>query len=290
MRPFLSILKFLCDLSANLIGPKAYNIKAYDLLINGIKIRVYSPNKYKVMRPVVIYYHGGGWILGSIKSYDRLLQFISFHGDCIVVAIEYRKAPEYKFPIALNDAYLGYRWTIENISVLEGDLANVIVCGDSAGGNLAVGLLKMLHDEKAIIPSLLILIYPLLETKISFNRKLTKSKFQYILYKISAATLKYCLKHYLTNLQDYESPYISLIDNFNKNIEYPATLIIISQLDCLTFGINSYAKKLESLGTKVTIKEYPYVFHGFLNFSRISKEANLALHYIANYIKNSSYN
>lgn len=150
------------------------------------------------------------------------------------------------------------------------------------------GLLKILHEKKAVIPSLLILIYPVVETKISIDKKLSKSKFQYILYKISAASLKYCLKHYLTNLQDYESPYISLIDNFNKNIEYPTTLIITSQLDCLTFGINNYAKKLESLGTKVIIKEYPYVFHGFINFSGISKEANLALHYIASYIKNKS--
>lgn len=115
------IVRSLCDISPRFIGPKFYSVKVSSHIVGNIAIKVYSPEG-KGRKPVVVYYHGGGWVIGSIKAYDRIFRYMSYNADCIVVAIEYRKAPEYRFPTALQDSYLGYCWTVENISKLNGDM------------------------------------------------------------------------------------------------------------------------------------------------------------------------
>ena len=141
-------LRLLVNISSTLIGPKALPVKSYNVLIkNGVNIRVYKPCSNKITYPVMVYYHGGGGVIGSIKAYDRVLKHICYHADCIIVAIEYRKAPEHKFPVALEDAYLGYNWLIDNITSIQGNQNKVILCGDSAGGNLSIGLLQLLYKN-----------------------------------------------------------------------------------------------------------------------------------------------
>jgi len=122
------ILRSLCDISPRFIGPKFYSVKVGSHIVDNIAIKVYSPES-KAKKPVVVYYHGGGWVIGSIKTYDRIFRYMSYNAGCIVVAIEYRKAPEYKFPITLQDSYLGYCWTIKNIPKLNGDINRLVLCG-----------------------------------------------------------------------------------------------------------------------------------------------------------------
>lgn len=274
------ISRLLFNISPKLIGPRVYHVKTYDVTVDNVNIRVYTPHNIIEAKPVILYYHGGGWVIGSIKAYDRILRYISYNTDCIVVAIEYRKAPQHKFPIALEDSYIGYRWVVDNISRINGDINRLILCGDSAGGNLTLGLVRML-DKTDIRPYLFILIYPLLEVKITPGSKIKKFA---LVHKISKRILKYCLREYLLSYEE-QSPYISFIDNLDKDITYPTTLIITAQLDTLTSGINKYANALKSIGVDVIIKEYPGVPHGFINFAGVSKQAKRALDNIISYIK-----
>jgi acetyl esterase len=213
MRVINRVLRFLYDISASLIGPRVYLVKTRSYIVNDITIKVYLP-KGGGKKPVIVYYHGGGWVIGSIKAYDSILRYMSYHADSIVVAIGYRKAPEYKFPAALQDAYFGYCWTVSNIAGLNGDVNRLILCGDSAGGNLVLGVLSMINGQKsAPLPYLSVLIYPLLEPTIVSASK------RDLLYKISRRILNYSLRRYIgadtTGAQE-----ISFISNFNENITY----------------------------------------------------------------------
>lgn len=278
------ISRLLFNISPKLIGPKFFHVKTHDAKVNNINIRIYTPNNIKEAKPIILYYHGGGWVIGSIMAYDRILRYMSYNTDYIVVAIEYRKAPQCKYPIALEDSYTGYRWVVNNIAKINGDINRLILCGDSAGGNLTLGLLRML-DKTDIRPYLAVLIYPLLEVKITSGSKIKKFD---IVHKASDKILKYCLSQYLVSYSE-QSAYISFIDNFAKDITYPKTLIITAQLDALTIGINKYANELKSIGADVIIKEYSGLFHGFINFSGVSKQAKSALDDIISYIKYSIY-
>jgi acetyl esterase len=272
------LFRLVCNISSKFIGPKLCSVKVSSHTVSKVNIKVYSPEGAR-NKPVILYYHGGGWVIGSINSYDRIFRYISFNSGCIVVAIEYRKAPEYKFPIAMQDSYLGYIWAINNIYKLNGDINRLVLCGDSAGCNLILGVLAIINKQKVPkIPYLLVLIYPLLEPKITPGR--TRSW----LYKISNIILDYSLRQYLTPKAQHNIQQISFISNFDKNITYPTTLIFTAQLDALTPDINRYSSKLKSTGTKVFIKEYPGAFHGAINFSGICKVSKAMLSDISKHI------
>jgi acetyl esterase len=284
----LNFLRWLLDKSAWIIGPRFYAVETNDVILKNIKIRVYKPASNKPIRPVIIYYHGGAWIIGSIKSYDRVLRYLCHRTDCIVVAVEYRKAPEYKFPTALEDAYSGYQWIVANISKMQGDIKRLIFSGDSAGGNLAIGLLKRLDNQRDIIPCLIILIYPLLETRITSGKKRQSNNLIYrLIYKLSSRILEHSLGQYLTSDDQRSSSSIAHLDNFDQHMLHPPTLVITAEYDALTPGINQYAQQLASIGTEVRVKEYPKMLHGFINFSGVSKQAKTALDDIADYVQNN---
>jgi len=273
------IVRSLCDISPRFIGPKFYSVKVSSHIVGNIAIKVYSPED-KTKKPVVVYYHGGGWVIGIFKAYDRIFRYISYNADCIVVAIEYRKAPEYKFPTALQDSYLGYCWTVNNISELNGDTNRLVLCGDSAGGNLILGLLSMIYRQKIIpTPYLLVLIYPLLEPTINSSNKRTW------LGKVSNKILNYSLKQYLAEYSNHNIRQISFISNFNEKIPYPTTFIFTGELDALTADINLYANKLRAKGTEVFIKEYPGALHGAINFSGLFKVSKTMLKDITEHIQ-----
>lgn len=272
------LFRLLCDISSKFIGPKLCAVKVSSHIVSNVNIKVYSPDGAE-KKPVILYYHGGGWVIGSIKAYDRILRYISFNSGCIVVAIEYRKAPEYKFPIALHDSYLGYIWAINNIYKLNGDIKRLVLCGDSAGGNLILGVLAIINKQQSPkIPYLLVLIYPLLEPKITLDST------RPWLYKVSKIILDYSLKQYLTPKAQHNMQQISFVSNFDKNITYPTTFIFTAELDALTPDINQYAIKLKSTGAKVLIKEYSGAFHGAINFSGVCKVSKTMLSDISKHI------
>lgn len=134
------ILRFFFDYSASIIGPKSERLESVqDIYItDDFKLRIYKPSleSSNNPRPTLVYFHGGGWTIGSLKAYDRVLRYLCYHTGYMVIGVEYRKAPEYKFPIAANDALFAYQWVIDNITELGGDINKITIGGDSAGGNL----------------------------------------------------------------------------------------------------------------------------------------------------------
>ena len=124
-----------------------------------IQIRIYSPSG-KSPCPVVVYYHGGGWVIGTIDTYEASARALANAANAIVVSVEYRKAPEHKFPAAHEDAYFAYTWVLNNAKTMNGDPAKVAVAGESAGGNMAAAVSLMARDRGTRLPVHQVLVYP----------------------------------------------------------------------------------------------------------------------------------
>jgi acetyl esterase len=127
--------------AAGLSGPRRAMEKTVDRAIPGphgpIDVRIYAPKPMPVAQPVLVYYHGGGWVIGDLETHDPVCRKLAADVGCIVVAADYRLAPENKFPSPVDDALATYRWVIDHVSDFGGDSSRVAVAGDSAGGNLA---------------------------------------------------------------------------------------------------------------------------------------------------------
>ena len=127
-----------------------------------IPIRIYTPHIPTAgeLLPILVFYHGGGFVIGSLDSYDSLCRALANRADCIVVSVDYRLAPEHKFPAAVDDALEAYQWVSDHAGELDGDARRMAIAGDSAGGNITAVTAIGIRDEGDIVPLLQVLLYP----------------------------------------------------------------------------------------------------------------------------------
>lgn len=290
MSYLICILRWLVDLSAILIGPSSpEELLVTDIEIKKfVKLRVYKPKfKSRSNSPIIIYYHGGGWIIGSIKAYDKVFRYLCNKSNCTVVAVEYRKAPKHKFPVAHEDALFAYKWVSENTSLFASNKDKVVLMGDSAGGNMAAFVEAKLRKKRNSMTKLLVLIYPIVDvTKKTLNTIKNDSRLS---SKYGRQILYFCLYKYLGVLSSKKLSKLSLPVKFEDISNFPKTLIITSEIDALTTSIKIYEKKLKETGIKVISKHYSNTIHGFINFAGVSKSAKEALDNIISTIKNNRW-
>ena len=126
-----------------------------------IHARIYTPNTGKTAYPVIVYYHGGGWVIANLDTYNASAQGLANQVEAVVVSVAYRQAPEHKFPTAHNDCYAAYEWAVKNAASIKGDPKKVAVVGESAGGNLACAVSMMARDKGFQLPVYQVLVYPI---------------------------------------------------------------------------------------------------------------------------------
>ncbi len=238
--------------------------KVEDKVVDGrngpIKMRVYSP-KTEGSLPIIAYYHGGGWIYGGIEQSDKFCRRLANSTGAIVASIEYRLSPEHKFPIPLHDCYDATKWIAKNASTFLGDPSKLIVCGDSAGGNLAAAVALMTKEEKAFPISGQLLIYPVLTTdlvKENYDSSPDKSL-------ISFKNMEFFINAYLASPEDGKNPYAAPLQSKNLS-QLPNCFIMTAEYDALKHEGARYSNALNEAGTKTELKCYPGVIHGFLSF------------------------
>ena len=231
-----------------------------------IPIRIYKPSSDENL-PLIMYYHGGGFVLRSIDSHDRVCRRLSKLNYAIVVSIGYRLAPEYKFPIPHQDCYDATLWAVNNAKNLGADPNKLTVMGDSAGANLATVVSLIARDNNGPRITNQVLIYPCCDSSKTYDTEITYGKG----YFLTKERMDWFTNHYINSPQDNFDPFVSplLMDDLSN---MPRTFILTAEFDPLKGEGKAYAEKLTQFGNDVLYKEYSDVIHGFFNMPKISKE------------------
>ncbi len=232
-----------------------------------IPIRIYTPEGEGPF-PVFIYFHGGGWVTGDLNTHDALCCFICNETPCMVVAVDYRLAPEHKFPAAVVDALASTRWVLENISSFGGSHVKIAIGGDSAGGNLATVVAQ--HVEGLCFQ---VLMYPVIDLSNLDTDSYLNFAEGYFLTRNGMAWFR---DHYLKDEADRTHPDASplLFDDLSKQ---PPALILTAGFDPLLDEGEAYAKRLKASGVSVEYICYEDKVHGFMTMATVVDDAAEAI-------------
>ncbi|SEN03109.1 acetyl esterase [Mesobacillus persicus] len=244
-----------------------------------IKIRIYTPNVEGPL-PIYIYYHGGGWVLGDIETCDKTCRMISELTERIVVSVEYRLSPEYKFPIPVNDCYAALEWVSENAETINGDASNIVVSGESAGGNMAAVVSMMARDQNGPDITAQVLVYP--GTSFDFNTK-SYEEFENG-FGLNKDLVIWFANHYIRDERDKNEKYAAplLADDLS---DLPPALVIVAEVDVLRDEGLAYAKRLKEEKVQVeTICEKGLVHGYFANVEIFPKQIKNTVTNIARFL------
>jgi acetyl esterase len=231
-------------------------------------IRIYRPKD--PLRAGLVYFHGGGWVLGSLESADASCRAIANRSRCVVISIDYRLAPETKFPGAVDDAFAAVRWVAQNATDLRIDPERIAVGGASAGGNLAAAAALLARDRGGPKIAFQLLTVPVTElsSKAGSHREFAEG------FGLSAADMMWFGRHYVRTEADADDPRASVVRADLHGL--PPAFVITAECDPLRDDGEAYAEKLRALGIAARYKRYPGMFHGFMSFPSVLPQASEA--------------
>jgi acetyl esterase len=230
--------------------------------VNAVPVDSSRERSSEGTRPLLVFFHGGGFVIGDIETHDGLCRLICRDAGVHVLSIDYRLAPEHKAPAAGEDCYAAYRWALEHAAELGADPARVAVGGDSAGGNLAAVVSLQARDHGVQLPALQLLIYPVTD----FNAE-TRSKTLFAEgFFLTKKDMDWFQANYLEGASvGDEDPWVAplLAEDLSG---LPPALLLTGGFDPLRDEGDQYAAKLAAAGVTVDHRQYPSVVHGFANF------------------------
>jgi acetyl esterase len=253
----------LFETMAQLLGMTPQPVfKVEDRLVPGpagqIRARVYTPQGSTPL-PVLVFFHGGGFVIGSIELYDELCRELANGSGYIVMSVDYRLAPEHKFPAAVEDCYAATKWVAENASILGGDADHIAIGGDSAGGNLAAVVAMLARDKGAPHITLQVLIYPFTGADLD-TQSARENATGYFLTRDDMAWFE---SLYLRNEADRDDPRVCPLRA--KTLSgLPPALVITAEYDPLRDDGEAYAARLSRAGVPIVCTRYNGMIHGFL--------------------------
>jgi len=233
---------------------------------------LHRPAKTTGALPVLLFFHGGGWVIGDVPSYDHLTRYFAHQGQIAVLSVEYRLGPEYRFPTAFNDAFDALRWLQQNAPVLALDSHRIAVGGDSAGGSLAATLSAFATDDGLARPAYQFLIYPPLDATERFpsRRKFNRG------VPLTPELRTWFMQHFFRSKDDASSPWLRQVD-LPHPAALPPTYFLAAGYDALLDEGRYYSERLREAGVPVTYDLRSTLAHGFVNIPRIVPEARHAL-------------
>lgn len=243
------------------------------------KARVYTPEGEKGPLPVILYIHGGGWVIADIDVYDASPRALADATKAIVVSVEYRHAPEAKFPAAHDDVNAAYAWILKDAAKWGGDPSRVAVVGESAGGNMAVNVAINARDKALTPPKAIVAVYPVANTSPDLQAKKTYADAK----PLNGPMLDWFFKHTLASPDQAQDPRLNLIGA--KLDGLPPTTIILAQIDPLHDDGVTLADALKTAGVTVDVKDYEGVTHEFFGMGSVVSDAKDAVGYAAGKLK-----
>ncbi|GMG90532.1 acetylhydrolase [Cupriavidus sp. TKC] len=239
-----------------------------------IPARIYVPTGHSEADgclPALVYFHGGGWVIGNLDAADVPCRHLASKAGCVVVSVEYRKAPEHKFPAAADDAYAAVKWLKANADTLNVDATRIAVGGDSAGGNLAAVVALMARDRGDFSICHQMLVYPV--TNHGFETGSYRDNAEG--YFLTRDGMAWFWNHYLAEEADGEHPYASPLRAGNL-AGLPPALVITAEFDPLRDEGEAYAARLADAGVPVLATRYDGMIHGFFWMPGVMAQAGKA--------------
>ncbi|MBM4255582.1 MAG: alpha/beta hydrolase [Deltaproteobacteria bacterium] len=259
--------------------------KVEDRTIKGpagdIPIRIYTPNGRGPF-PLLVYFHGGGWVVGSIETVDASCRSLTNQAGCITVSVDYRLAPEHKFPAAPEDCYAATTWTALNASSIHGDPSRLAIGGESAGANLAAAVALMAQERGAPSIALQLLLYPV--TDYACNTPSCRENGEG--YFLTTEMMRWFWNHYLRNSADGENPLASPLRAKRLQSLAPAA-IFTAEFDPLRDEGADYARKLRDAGIPVEYKCQEGLIHGYMGMAKVVEPAEKAVQDAASSLRNA---
>lgn len=256
---------------ASMQAPSTAPIHAMvDIDAGGVPARLYKPNDDPNL-PLLVYYHGGGWVLGSIESHDSVCRAICMQTPCAVLSVDYRLAPEFPFPTPLVDCVTATRWAHDNAASIGIDATRIAIGGDSAGGNIAAAIANM-----QVVPAVYqLLIYPVTDCRLGHESHQENKDGPFLTH----AAMKWFVDHYVsgtdTSLTD---PRLSPLFETDANIaSAPPACVITAEFDPLRDEGDAYAAKLAAAGVAVSHVRFAGQFHGFVSLADFVDDGKAAL-------------
>jgi acetyl esterase len=245
-----------------------------DLAAGTVALRLYRPlgAAADAMLPVLVYFHGGGWVIGDRDTHDSLCRQLSNASGCAIVSVDYRLGPEHRFPAAVDDGVQATRWVREHAAALKLDASRLAVGGDSAGGNLAAVVCLALRESRQLLPAFQLLIYPATDMRmVAPSHRINGEG-----YLLTRDTMNYFRAHYIPDAARWNDWRASpmLAPNLSG---LPPALVLTAGFDPLRDEGRQYADALSTAGVRTQYVCFERMIHGFILMGRMIDEANTAV-------------
>jgi acetyl esterase len=240
-----------------------------------IPVRIYTPAGGMGHYPTVVYFHGGGWVIGSLDAYDASCRAITNLAHCQVISVDYRQSPEHQFPAPTEDAYAATQYILTHPDQFNADPKHIAVAGESAGGNIASVVCMMARDRSGIMPVYQLLIYPV--TNYRFDTDSYQQNASAV--PLNADMMHWFFDKYLSSPGEGNNPYISIQQGDVSKL--PPATIITADIDPLRSDGQEYADKLKAAGVPVEYRNYDGMTHEFFGLGKVVDTARRAERFAA---------
>jgi acetyl esterase len=241
-----------------------------------ITVRVYRPRGSSGSQPLVVFFHGGGFIAGSLDSHDGTARELAAKTDAVVASVDYRLAPEAPFPTPLEDCYAALQWAVANAGTLGADSSRVAIAGDSAGGNLAAAVALVNRDRDAIALRAQLLIYPVIDPACDTPSMTANGEG----YMLTADSMRWMWSQYLADPAHRDHPYVRPTAA-ESLAGLPPAIIITAEFDPLRDEGEAYAAALTAAGVPTEVRREAGQIHGFFSMYDIAPRSHDATAFAA---------
>jgi acetyl esterase len=223
-------------------------------------------------QPMLVYFHGGGWVIGDLDTHDGVCRFLAEHSGCRVLSVDYRLAPEHPFPIPVEDAVAAFAWAHDHAAELGADPDRIAVGGDSAGGNLSTALCLQNRESGNPQPAMQLLLYPVTDAVGGQQSRDTFAEG----FLLTRGDMEWFENHYIPDGIDEADPRASMMRAENV-AELPPAYVATAGFDPLRDEGEIYAGRMREAGVRVVLQRHPGLIHGFANLTAICPSARTAM-------------